>query len=428
MTCSLCIAPTAPNPPEPPDHPVPSVNSHFTALRPTGQREQQIRTPAFDALYLHVPFCFHKCHYCDFYSVVNSNRTDASRQAEFTDALLRELRWWADRSGGALRPRTIFVGGGTPTLLRIPHWQRLLDALRAHGIMDSVTEFTVEANPETVTPDLMHTLHAGGVNRISIGAQSFNPDMLRTLQRWHDPASVPRAVATVRAAGIDHINLDLIFAIPGQTPDLFDADLDAALALHPTHLSCYALTFEPNTPLGKRHELGRITPMAEGLDAAMYAHAMQRLGGEGGKGGEGYEHYEVSAWCRPGRQCQHNLTYWQGGNWLGLGPSAASGLGNRRWKNRGHLSAYAHASPNPPRSEDDTLDHHARIAERLMLGLRLRNGLDRSWFDAIAPIGSDRHASLEAMIDLGFIHRDAHRVRLTTRGLMVADGVVGQLL
>jgi oxygen-independent coproporphyrinogen-3 oxidase len=205
-------------------------------------------------LYLHVPFCFHKCHYCDFYSIVDTR----DRQGEFTKRLIAEVRALAKATQ---RPRlaTIFVGGGTPSLLAVGLWQELLAALAEAFELSGLVEFTVECNPETVSAELMAVLAAGGVNRVSIGAQSFHAQHLKTLERWHDPANVFKAVELARAVGIARQSMDLIFAIPGQTMTEWDADSKAALGAGTTHLSCYALTYEPNTAMTARMKSGKIT-------------------------------------------------------------------------------------------------------------------------------------------------------------------------
>ena len=367
-----------------------------------------------------MPFCFHKCHYCDFYSIVDAPGSDNDRQSAFTDALLREFEHRA--ASIELRPRSVFVGGGTPTLLRVDLWDRLLRCFSHRGLLDRVGEFTIEANPETVTPALMQRLAAGGINRVSIGAQSFHESSLKQLERWHDPASVPRAVETVWAAGIMNVNLDLIFAIPGQTMTMLDADLDRALALTPEHLSCYSLIFEPNTPLTTKLKLGRVSRVGEETEREMYAHVMTRLDAAG------YEHYEISNWARPGKRCEHNLHYWRDADWLGLGPSAASHVAGRRWKNEAHVGRYIAGSPTPPAADVEHLPTDRRIGEQLMLGLRLREGVAFDWLSAHLPADDLRRETIDELIELRMLETSKSHLRLTHAGLFVADAVIAKLL
>ncbi len=386
---------------------------------------------AIDGLYLHTPFCFHKCHYCDFYSLVDTpvsshaapisdTPTHNDRQAKFTDRLIQELEL---RCGQApLRPRTVFVGGGTPTLLRPTLWSRLLGAMQRLGCLQQTHEFTVEANPETVTPQLMDRLAAGGVNRVSLGAQSFQPALLEALERWHEPGNVAQSVRLARAAGIHNINLDLIFAIPGQTMPLLEADLDAALALEPDHLSVYNLTYEPNTPLTARRAQGAIVPVAQDVERAMYQRIMDRLAQAG------YEHYEISNWARPGRRCAHNILYWENQNWLGLGPGAASHINGYRWKNQPHLSRYTAQSPEPPTTDHELLPPQAGVGEQLMMRLRLREGVPQTWLAQNLPDHDARYSIIEESVRLGLLERTTAHLRLTHQGLFVADAVIGALL
>ena len=384
------------------------------------------------SLYLHVPFCFHKCHYCDFYSLVEP-KDKPDRQEQFTEALINEFDNLAEQY--PLNPTTVFVGGGTPTLLRTDLWARLLDTMNSNRVLDAVTEFTVEANPETVTPELMQTLVAGGVNRVSLGAQSFNVEQLKTLERWHDPDTVPKAVAMVRDAGISNFNLDLIFAIPGQTLEQLDEDLDAVLALNPTHLSCYSLIFEPNTPLTQKMKMGRISPVGEDLEKQMYAHIIQRLDTEG------FEHYEVSNWAKrsaiddphpsnttDSARCQHNMVYWTNRNWLGLGPSAASHLDGKRWKNLPHLGKYIQGCPTPPTTDHEQLPPRRLIGEQIMLGLRLREGLTHTWINEHIPKDDPRLQTINELIDINMLERTDTHLRLTPQGLFLADSVIAKLL
>ncbi len=426
---------------------------------PTPPAGQDIRTPAVqpgltevDGLYLHLPFCFHKCHYCDFFSVVTTRDADPQGddpQARFTDALLAELSHWAHGHGrvGAiddhdapaiapLKPATVFVGGGTPTYLRPELWSRLLGALQEHGVLDRVAEFTVEANPETVTQELMHQLAQGGVNRVSIGAQSFDRSSLEALERWHDPDNVPRAVDACRQAGITNFSLDLIFAIPGQTLPMLDRDLDRLLALEPRHLSIYGLTYEPQTALTARLRVGKVTPIDEDTERAMYDRVMTRLHDAG------YEHYELSNWAKtpssrtgrfsdpssPNTRCAHNLHYWHNRHWLGLGPAAASHIAGRRWRNAPNLPAYLAGSPTPPRVDEEFLPKTQRVGERLMLGLRLADGIPLAWINEHIPSEDPRHATIDEASQLSLLERTDTHLRLTRAGRFVADTILARLL
>ncbi len=242
--------------------------------------------PRFEGLYVHVPFCFHKCHYCDFYSFVDTE----DRQEAFAHRLDAELEALAPLVRAPLE--TVFVGGGTPTLLRPEVLGRVLHSIRSRMPLADGAEWTVEANPETVDARVAATLVDAGVNRVSLGAQSFDPAHLRTLERHHDPASVGRAVGALRAAGIGRISLDLIFGIPGQSLEGWASDLDHAVELGPDHLSCYGLTYEPNTAMTIRMGRGEFEPCDEALEARMLERADARLRAAG------FERYEVSNWAR----------------------------------------------------------------------------------------------------------------------------------
>ncbi|MFK7788875.1 MAG: coproporphyrinogen-III oxidase family protein [Phycisphaeraceae bacterium] len=391
---------------------------------------------------MHLPFCFHKCHYCDFFSVVEPAGQAAPKQQAFTDALIAELRHRAEQT--TIRPQTIFTGGGTPTYLRVELWQQLLDAMTELGLTDACQEFTVEANPETVTPELMHTLVDGGVNRVSIGAQSFDRTSLKALERWHNPESVPRTVEICRDVGLTNFSLDLIFAIPGQTMAMLDKDLDQLLALKPTHLSTYGLTYEPNTPLTAKLRVGTVNAIDENLERDMYQLIITKLEAQG------YQHYEVSNWALktppkahrvavspasdnavgsaplPDRRCQHNLAYWHNKNWLGLGPAAASHIAGHRWRNAPNLSKYLAGSPTPPTQDHEELDAANRFGEQLMLGLRLREGVSADWFDDHCR--RDQRETVSEWIALSLLQRTDGRLRLTRKGLFVADSVIAKLL
>lgn len=381
--------------------------------------------PPVSGLYLHIPFCFHKCHYCDFYSLVDTQ----DRQAAFVDRLIAEIAAVAPLVAGPVR--TLFVGGGTPTLLRPELWRKLLAALHGSFDLSRLVEFTVEANPETVTPELLAVLTSGGggVNRMSIGAQSFNPAHLKTLERWHDPRKVGEALRMIRAAGIDDVNLDLIFAIPGQTPEEWMTDLRAALELGPRHLSCYSLMFEPNTPLTRKLKMGLIERTDESIEAAMYEAAIDHLAASG------FEQYEISNWAQtaPGQSpganyAKHNLLYWQNENWLALGPGASGHLNGYRWKNVPHLGKYlaAPASEGAPIQDVERLEPDASFGEQLMLRLRLMRGVEREWL--ADRLDENRRRIIDQKVEWKLLEWTPTRLRLTRRGLLISDSIFSDLL
>lgn len=372
------------------------------------------------SLYIHVPFCFHKCHYCDFYSIVDTR----DRQGVFVERLGRELRAIAPFAG---RLETVFVGGGTPSLLRVDLWRELLRVLREEFEFGE-TEFTVECNPETVTRELMDVLAAGGVNRVSMGAQSFEARHLKTLERWHSPENVAKALEIARAAGIGRQNVDLIFGIPGQTVAEWESDLRTALDLGTTHLSCYNLTYEPNTAMTARMKRGEFEVADEDVEVAMYETTLRAVRARG------MERYEVSNYAAPGQECRHNLAYWRGENWLAAGPSASGHFEGHRWKNSARLDDYL--------TQDDRgfagivdwerPDEKRELRERVMTGLRLREGLDEAWLMGRAgAVGVDAGGMLRVVDRLcaeGLALRSAGWVRLTDAGMLLADGLAGELM
>ncbi len=389
---------------------------------------------AVKSLYVHVPFCFHKCHYCDFYSFVDT----ADRQGVFVDRLVDEQQSFVKHSGGRLHLSTIFVGGGTPSLLRPELWVRLLGEMHAAFDLSELDEFTVECNPETVTAELMAIFVSGGVTRVSIGAQSFNPAHLKTLERWHDPENVGRALELAAAAGIARRNIDLIFAIPGQTMDEWMSDLDRALALCVSrgdggapatdHLSCYSLTFEPNTAMTKRLEMGEFEPMDQDLEADMQRATLERLRAAG------FERYEVSNYARPGAECRHNLVYWRQGEWLAAGPSASAHIAGWRWKNVPRLTDWLEGVARggvSPVVDLEAPDPRRALRERLMMGLRLREGVDASDVLAAAD-GFGATLALERIarreIDSGRLARQGDRWILTDEGMFFADGIAAEMM
>ena len=394
------------------------------------------------SLYIHIPFCSHKCHYCDFYSIVDTR----DRQETFTARLIRELEAIAPCAAGAPL-RTIFVGGGTPSMLRLNLWERVLDALhnhfdlsamnnRARSAADGATvgEFTVECNPDTATPDLLALLASRGVTRVSMGAQSFHAAHLKTLERWHDPEAVPRAIEAARAAGIARQSLDLIYAIPGQTIEDLDRDLDAALALKTEHVSAYTLTYEPGTAMTARLARGEFTRADEDLEADMFEHAARRLAAAG------LGRYEVSNFARPGAECRHNMAYWRQNQWLAAGPSASGHFAGHRWKNVPRLDEYLESDDAgfAPVIDHEPPDARRALGEALMTGVRLAEGVDierlMSLADRIDPAIRPRAERVIARyVDSGHLVRvsdttGADRTAPTHRGFLLVDRIARELL
>jgi oxygen-independent coproporphyrinogen-3 oxidase len=379
---------------------------------------------AIEALYVHVPFCFHKCHYCDFYSIT---RQTPERMERFVDLILSEADQWAlARPSQLLRPRTVFFGGGTPSLLPLEAMQRLLAGLAERFDLSDVDEWTIEVNPATATEEYCHMLREAGVDRLSFGAQSFRREELKTLERHHDPDDVARSLALARRAGFTRLNLDLIYAIPGQDLASWSESLERAIALGTSHLSCYGLTYEPNTPMAVKKRLGIIRGVDEAVELEMMHHTRRRLSDAG------LPPYEISNYAARGEECRHNLVYWTGGNYLGLGPSAASHLEGWRWRNRPHLGEWEQAISEGqlPAVDVEQLSPARRAGELAMLMLRLETGLDFRLF--AARTGHDARQIYANAIDPlareGLLRVSDHAICLTDAGLNVADAVSAEFL
>ncbi len=333
------------------------------------------------ALYLHIPFCRHRCAYCDF----NTYTGLADLQEAYAAALVAEIRQVA---GEARRPvHTIFFGGGTPSLLPPQTVARILQAVREGFAVLPAAEITMEANPGTVDEAYLTAARAAGVNRLSFGAQSAIPSELQLLEREHDFPTVVAAVEMARAAGLENLNLDLIYGLPGQTLASWEQSLRAALALRPAHLSLYCLTIEPGTPMQRWLENGRIPPPDPDLAADQYELACELLAAAG------LEHYEISNWARPGLACEHNLTYWRNGEYLGLGAGAYGHAAGIRYElvrqPRVYVRRMKSAVSPPPYpltaavARHHTLTRREAMSDTLITQLRLlQEGLDTAAFAA----------------------------------------------
>jgi len=367
-------------------------------------------------LYVHLPFCAHRCGYCDFVTVVGRH----TQHEAYVDALLRELELERPRLAAELE--TVFLGGGTPTFLRPEAFERLLAAL------PRAAELTVEANPETVTQGLARDLCAAGVNRVSLGAQSFQPRLLEVLERTATPDVVRRAFYHLRDAGLDNISLDLIYGIPGQRTADLDRDLEAALGLGAEHLSLYELEAKPGTRFTHVHgeELVRQAEAMEGyLERIVETLATS-----------GYRWYETANFCLTGDRARgrdlrsrHNLAYWEGRDYVGLGIGAVSTVGDRRWRNapslRGYLTALAE-DQLPPR-EVEPLGPEVKTRERAMLGLRLDQPLT---LDSLAGALDDQ--AVARMERLALVERcgsgAGSTLALTPRGRLLGDAVAAEVI
>ena len=349
-------------------------------------------------LYVHLPFCAHRCGYCDFVTATGRDHL----HGPYVDTLLRELG--EEHDGSPVE--TVFLGGGTPTFTTLPELRRLLHAL------PPTRELTVEANPETVTPELARELRAAGVDRVSLGAQSFQPHLLRVLERRASPADVARAFAILRGAGFDNLSLDLIYGIPGQTPEELAADLARAIELGPEHVSAYELEAKPGTRFTIAHgaELERQAERMEDY----FERVVDTLTAAG------YRWYETANFCRDGKRAEHNLGYWLGHDYLGVGVGAVSTLGNERRRNTPKLARYLRGHYD---REIELLDDETRAREKVMLGLRL---------DEPLPLGGLRSAldaeGLARAERLGLVVDGGDTLALTRRGRFLGDAVTAALL
>ena len=376
-------------------------------------------------VYVHVPFCTVRCGYCDFNTYTASelgSRPGASR-ASYADAAIAEIRLARRVLGDRDVPvETVFFGGGTPTLLPPRDLTRIVSAIDNELGLAAGAEVTTESNPDSVTAEDLEVLREGGINRVSFGMQSAVPHVLAVLDRTHDPERVPRAVQWARSAGFDQVSLDLIYGTPGESPGDWQTSLDSSLAADPDHLSAYALIVEEGTALARQIRRGEV-PMTDDDDLAdKYLAADEALE----KAGLGW--YEVSNWARDETaRCRHNEIYWRGDDWWGIGPGAHSHVGGVRWWNVKHPVAYAGRieSGASPAQAREVLDAETRRVERVLLEVRLRDGLPA---DVLDEAGRGNVADQVARGNVDAEGWDRGRVVLTRKGRLLADAVVRDLL
>ena len=368
-------------------------------------------------LYVHIPFCARICPYCAFYK----DLLDRSQTGRFCDAILREL----DYQGGAIssscrrstsrrsliRPSTIYFGGGTPTALNIVQLELLLRGFRERLDLSDLVEWTIEANPGSVSARKAAMLKKFGINRISLGVQSWDDQLLKLLGREHNARQAEESFCTLRVAGFTNINVDLMFGLPGQTIEHWRSTLEKTIALRPEHISAYCLTYEEDTEFFLRHAHGEFRQDAD-MDAAFFETAMLTLEGAG------YGHYEISNYARPGFESIHNRAYWLGRDYVGIGPSAVSTVGIRRWQNVCDYRNYIDriVSGESPCASSENLTHEMKRVERVTLSLRTRDGVRASDLKGFSQ-------ETQEFVTLGLLQKSNGNFVLTRKGKALADSV-----
>jgi len=356
-------------------------------------------------LYVHIPFCLKICPYCSFFK----ERLDRNKTQRFLDALLAELDQESARH--LLQPQTIFFGGGTPSALTTSQLEYLLSGMRERLDLSALSEWTMEMNPATVSLEKAQMLRSLGVNRISMGVQSWDPAILSILGRVHTAAQAERSYGILREAGFDNVNLDLMFAIPTQTRAQWEATLEKTIALAPEHISAYCLTYEEDTDFFLRFQAGEYVQDAA-WDADLFEMTLDRLEAAG------YEPYEISNHARPGRECLHNLAYWEGADYLGLGPSAFSTCGTNRWQNISDVQEYSARILDGKSAAGfrEEVTPAIRRAETIAFGLRTNRGVS-------ATLLEPWQAVVDEYLSEGFFALEQGRIRLTRKGKLVADAL-----
>ncbi len=371
-------------------------------------------------IYLHVPFCATRCGYCDFNTYTAGELGSSASPESWLDAVRAELTLASHVLVAPPPAETVFVGGGTPSLLGADGLAAVLGAVRDSVGLAPGAEVTTEANPESTSPEFFAGLATAGYTRVSLGMQSAAAHVLATLDRRHTPGRAVAAAREARAAGIVHTSLDLIYGTPGETADDLSASLDAVLAADVDHVSAYALIVEPGTALARRVARGELPAPDDDVLADRY----EQLDAALSAAGMGW--YEVSNWARTdAARCRHNLGYWSGGDWWGAGPGAHSHVGGVRWWNVKHPARYAAmlAQGCSPAAGREVLDAQDRLTERVMLGLRLADGLPRDVLDEAGTIAAHR-----AVTDGLLTDAPGARLVLTPRGRLLADAVVRELV
>jgi len=379
------------------------------------------------SLYLHIPFCEHKCIYCDFYSVA-PNGAPAHFEAlvdRYVHALQREIELCAADERFAASYETVFFGGGTPSLLSPTQIERILNLLHRHFRIDATAEITLETNPGTVDLETLRAFRSLGINRLSMGIQSFHDDDLKFLSRIHTAEQAKECVRNASRAGFDNVSFDLIFALPSQTPERWESNLQQANELAPQHISAYSLIVEPNTQLHRMVQSKQVSPLSLEADAGLYETTIDFFTTQG------YEQYEVSNFALPGFKSRHNSNYWNHSNYLGLGPSAHSFWGHRRWWNVANVVEYSTRLERNtlPVAGEERLSRGQLRDEELFLGLR-SEGIDVAGFRKRhnSDLFTEHRQTVDELLRERYAVMRDDRFRLTSRGYLVCDEICASFL
>lgn len=366
-------------------------------------------------IYIHIPFCHSRCSYCDFYSITG----DEIIINEFHKALLTQIELVSKKKWGKRVYNTIYFGGGTPPLIGDEKIGEILQYIRKIFNITPNTEITIEANPESVSPDSLKNLYDFGINRISLGVQSFDDNLLKTLGRSHNSETADKAIDMIYNAGFENIGIDLIFGIPGQTIAVWRDTLNRTISKQPPHISAYELTIENETPIERMINNGELIPLDNDTIAGMYKILHETLTENG------YIRYEVTNYAKPGFECRHNLKYWTDRKYLGLGPSAHSYYTKYRASSYKSVDKYIASLTKGklPTAFKEELSDQQKREERLMLGLRLTSGVDL--ITVKEAIDKD---VLADFIKQGYLKKSINAIALTDRGFMIADEIIVKLL
>ena len=366
-------------------------------------------------LYLHIPYCLHKCGYCDF----NSHPENQEESIRYVDALLKELRAYSSKK---YTVSTVFIGGGTPTILLPSQLKQILDTVQQNFNLTSDCEITIEANPATLKLQTLQEIRTAGYNRISIGVQSFDEKELKLLERVHTEREIHSTIQQARLAQFENLSIDLMFALPDQTIEKWCSHLNQAIAKNPDHLSTYNLTIEPTTSFFKLHKKGKLRLPHEDIQLEMYKITIQTLEDAG------YQQYEISHFSKPGMESRHNINYWNNGEYLGIGAGASSYLNGERFKNTNLPSNYIReigAKENAIETRE-RLEPMQAMGETLMLGLRLLKGISIDVFENRFQVSFQKVYGkiLEPLLNQELITFNQNRIALSRKGLFLADSVI----